>query len=258
MDLLALMRGTVVETLDRYGAVIEAQVALIEGLWGGGAESSGALRVMVEAPDEPLTVAAIDIDSARYVLVGGASIDQAALLRAAEVRVKGIIVGSIHARLTEMEAKLPYPIIVTEGFGQIPMSAVIFDLLQNYDGELTYLSGSPNGHSSGQRPEILVFPTSSGQATPIDGNTILRAGDTVRITREPYIGRMGTIKSLPEKPCVMGIRLGLAKRRSRNQRRGNCIGAHCQPGTDIVARWAPGFAKDVKINSIVMEKGDVI
>ena len=209
MDLLALMRGTVVETLDSYGAVIEAHAALIEGLWGGGAESSGVLRVMVETPDEPLTVAAIDIDSEGYVLVGGASIDQAALLRAAEVKAKGIIVGSIHARLTEMEAKLPYPIIVTEGFGQIPMSAVIFDLLQNYTGEVTYLSGSTNGHSSGQRPEILIFPASPGQTTPISRNTILREGDTVRITREPYIGRVGTIRSLPGKPCIMESGLAL-------------------------------------------------
>jgi len=199
-NLRALFRGTIVEIHERYGAVIEAQAALIEGLWGGGTETFGILRMMVESPDEPLTVASIDVDSQGYILVGGESIDQAALLRAAEVKVKGIIVGSIHARLIELEAKLPFPIIVTEGFGQIPMSAVIFDLLQSCDGEVACLSGSPHVRRAGERPEIVIFAAARGQAVATSKSTTLHAGVAVRITREPYIGKVGTIKSLPNKP----------------------------------------------------------
>lgn len=208
-QLRALLRGTVVEIQDRFGAVIESQGSLIEGIWGGGEEAFGILKVMVEDAEESLTVAGIDSDSQGCILVGGRSIDQVALLRAAEVQAKGIIVGSIHANLIELESKLPYPIIVTEGFGQIPMSGIIFDLLRKRDGEVAYSSGSSYNRHGGERPEIMIFPAARGHAKSVDRSTYLQEGFTVRITREPHIGKTGTIKWLPDKAYMMESGLAL-------------------------------------------------
>ena len=213
VELRAMLRGKVTEVIDGFGAIIEGQAGLIEGIWGWGGNSAGILKVLVNSPDEPLTTAVIDVASQGHILVGGISIDQAALLRAAEVKVNGIIVGSIHAGLVELEPKLPFPIIITEGLGQVPMADIIFDLLQGYEGEMAYLSGPAKSRLGQKRPEIIIFPAASGQITPVENSTFLREGTTVRVTREPYMGKVGIVRSIPTKTQVMesGIALRSAE-----------------------------------------------
>jgi transcription antitermination factor NusG len=212
-ELPALIRGKVVEIINGYGAVIETKAGLIEGIWGWGGASTGLLKVLVNSRDEPLTTAAIDIASQGHILVGGTSIDQAALLRAAEVKVSGIVVGSVHASLAELEPKLPYPVLITEGLGQVPMAAVIFELLRSYDGEMAYIRGPLKSDGRQKRPELLIFPATRGQVTPVDRSTLLQEGTTVRVTREPYMGRVGKVKSIPNKSRLMesGIALRSAE-----------------------------------------------
>ena len=103
VELRAMLRGKVTEVIDGFGAIIEGQAGLIEGIWGWGGNSAGILKVLVNSPDEPLTTAGIDMASQGHILVGGILIDQTALLRAAEVKVNGIIVGSVHASLRPLE-----------------------------------------------------------------------------------------------------------------------------------------------------------
>lgn len=203
VELRAMLRGEVVEVIDGIGAIIEGHGGLVEGVWGWGDTSAGVLKLLVSAPDEPLTTASIDVASEGHILVGGACIDQAALLRAAEVKVNGIVVGSIHGTLVELGTKLPFPLVITEGFGHVPMADIIFDLLGSYEGDIACLSGpaeSPRGH---ERPEIIMFPAARRQDAPPEDATSLQEGTSVRITREPHMGRTGTVRSILPKARVV-------------------------------------------------------
>jgi hypothetical protein len=150
-----------------------------------------------------LTTASIDVASEGHILVGGASIDKAALLRAAEVKVNGIVLGSIHASLSDLETRLPFPVVITEGFGHVPMADIIFDLLQGYEGDIACLSGPAESPRGRRRPEIIMFPAEHRQAAPLEDSTSLQEGAIVRITREPYLGRTGTVRSILPKTRVM-------------------------------------------------------
>jgi len=210
IELPALLRGRIHGVTPERGVVIESEAGLVQGIWGWGGQSAGILKVLVDSPDEPLTTASIDATSQGHILVGGILSDQAALLRAAEVKVSGIVVGSIRARLAQ--SKPPQiPVVITEGFGQAPMSDLIFGLLKSYEREIAYISGPiqerlclGRGDSGGPcPPEIAIFPTARGRVTPIEESTVVKKGAIVRITREPYLGKIGTVKTLGEKRQTM-------------------------------------------------------
>ena len=203
IELRAMLRGKVMKVIDGFGAIIEGQAGLIEGIWGGGGESTGSLKVLVNSPDEPLTTAAIDMASQGHILVGGMSIDHAALLRAADVKANGIIVGSVHASLVKLAPRLPLPMIITEGLGRIPMADTIFEILRGYEGEMACLSGSAKYRPRQQLPDVTIIPAARGQITPLESSTFLREGTTVRVTRDPHMGKLGIVRSVPPKTQVM-------------------------------------------------------
>jgi hypothetical protein len=212
VELPSLLRGQVSRVIPGYGAVIEAEAGLVEGAWGAGSEASGTLKVMVNAPDEPLSTAALDTESQGQILVGGTLGDRAPLLRAVEVKACGIVVGSMPAGLIESVSNLPLPVMVTEGFGQLPMADVAFELLKTYHGELACIGGHA-GSNGAARPEVIVFPAARGEITMTDNDVVLLAGKTVRIVREPYMGAVGVVKAIPDKPTTVksGLRLQVAE-----------------------------------------------
>jgi hypothetical protein len=130
-------------------------------------------------------------------------VDVPALLRAAEVKVKGIVVGGIHASLAELAPKLPFPVVITEGLGHIPMAGVIFDLLRANEGEEASLSGQMDDHGEPIRPEVVIFSAARHDVIPAANDSQLKEGVTVRIVREPYIGKVGTVKALPRNVRVV-------------------------------------------------------
>lgn len=203
VDLPALLRGQVVGVLPERGVVIEAEAGLVQGIWGCGDASTGVLKVLVDSPDEPLTTASLDASSQGRIVVAGMLHDQTALRRAAEVKVGGIVAGSIRANLAAQKLRVPFPIVITEGFGTLPMARLIFDLLRGYEQEMAYVSGSWHNPPLQMLPEVIIFPAARGQAAPLEENNVIGPGVIVRITREPYLGRMGVVRSIGEKHQII-------------------------------------------------------
>ena len=85
---------TVFVELFRVSAIVSG---LVQGIWGLAGEAAGILKVLVSSREEPLTTDTIDVAGQGHILVGGTSIDRAALLRAAEVGASGVVVGSFHS-----------------------------------------------------------------------------------------------------------------------------------------------------------------
>jgi hypothetical protein len=197
VEVTACLRGRVIRLIEGYGAVIEAEAGIVQGVWGAGKEASGVLKLLVNAPDAPLAASAIDAGSQGCVLVGGAGVDKEALLRAAEVNARGVVVGAIHASLVGMGQELPFPLVITEGFGTIPMAEVIFDLFRATDGREVCISGLMSYHGEPVRPEVIILDALRGEAVQPTGASTLKPGMTVRMVREPYMGKIGKIKTLP-------------------------------------------------------------
>ena len=200
-DLLAFANGKVVSIIDQRSVTVETTGAVVAGACGVGGEGHGILQVAVRGPTEPLTPT--DVGSARSdaVLIGGSGLSPEAIDRAKEMKVGGIIVGSIGASLLDL-APPPFPIVATEGYGERPMSPVVFDTLKRFEGREVSL-GVPAGQGTGPGPLIIIplAPLAAG-GIPVDSVSAgpARMGDRVRAVRQPLSGRVGEIVSLPDEP----------------------------------------------------------
>jgi hypothetical protein len=144
--------------------------------------------------------------------VGGSFISSDALTRAKEVGVAGLVIGGIHDK--DLRALLGYDLgvaitgteqvgftlILTEGFGAIPMAGKTFALLSAHAGQPASISGATQIRAGVIRPEIIIPQItaaavhSSGTLPQREG---IRIGDQVRIIRDPLFGKIGEVSSLP-------------------------------------------------------------
>jgi len=221
IDVNAYVQGRVVKILPQEGAVVETQGALIQGIFGVGGERRGALRMLVSRPDETLTAQHIPDDVAGQILVGGAAVEADAITRAAERGAVGIVAGGIRdtdlirylgrdigVAITGSE-EIPLSIILTEGFGAIQMATRTFRLLKSLEGKTASINGATQIRAGVIRPEIIVpleDPSHLPESPPAREAQTLNIGSAVRIIREPYFGRLGTVVELP--PELMEIESG--------------------------------------------------
>jgi hypothetical protein len=209
-ELHAHFRGTVVSVMPSLGVVIETVGALVQGVWGAGGETQGVLKMLVEDPKERFVAEAIDVGCHGSIIVGGSSVDEETLERAEQMQVRGIVVGGIGADWEERASDLPCPIIATEGIGQVPMAPVIFELLRSNAGREASISGVTRLRWGTVRPEIIIpLPGKGATPPPQQLGGALEVGDQVRVIRQPYLGSVGQVVSLPSQPRAVdsGARL---------------------------------------------------
>ena len=215
LDLAAYLDGAVVEVMPGQGVRIETACAFIQGIFGVGGETWGTLAVAAAGPEAVLEADHLTADLAGKIVIGGAFIGSEALERARRIGVKGIVIGGMDDK--DLRALLGYDLgvaitggekigltlILTEGFGHIPMARKTFDLLQSLNGRKASISGATQIRAGVIRPEIIVSRTAGEQAQPITAEADDRAlkgmqvGDPVRVIREPFFGRIGQVAALP-------------------------------------------------------------
>jgi hypothetical protein len=147
-------------------------------------------------------------------VVGGWILDERVLEQAVEAKVRGVIAGGVNADLCPFLKSLPFPVVITEGFGTMPMSEQIFSLLQSHVGREAMMSADTRTRWGAKRPEVLI-PLRAEEEPPAEesGPAVLQVGDRVRALRDPYLGVTGTVVELPDTPQMMesGARLPSAK-----------------------------------------------
>jgi hypothetical protein len=205
LDLLAFVAGRVTAITDQRNVTIETIGAHIVGACGLGGEGNGVLQVPVKDPTQMLTADDIGLGFNNSVLVGGVGVSPEALERAGEMKVRGIIVGGISASLHHLMPSPSFPIVATEGYGDLPMSPLAFDLLKRLEGREVSISGRMGEVWDYARPSIIVplMEHLEDEGTPAAGDMPVepvRAGDRVRAVRQPLLGQVGEIVALPAEP----------------------------------------------------------
>ena len=95
-------------------------------------------------------------------------------------------------------------LILTEGFGEIGMAHRTFDLLTENDGRGASVSGATQIRAGVIRPEVII--PSDQEAPAKDAEKVvkgLEVGVQLRVIRQPYFGRMGTVVDLPPELQVL-------------------------------------------------------
>jgi hypothetical protein len=212
-ELRAHIMGKVTNVMPNRGVVISAAGTLIQGMWGSGGEAGGVLKMLVDSPQKPLRPRAIDVSCHGTVVVGGWIMDEKVIEQAVEANVRGIIAGGASTDLCPLLESLPFPVLITEGFGSLPMSQQAFSLLNANAGREVMLSADIRTRLGARRPEVLI-PLRADEEMPREETAPLplKTGDQVRALRAPHLGVIGTVADLPALPQVVesGARLPVA------------------------------------------------
>lgn len=203
--LTAYLGGSVVNVMSGRGVIIETTGAVVQATVGFGEESFGVLQVVARDPADVLRAKSIDVTAHGAIVVGGAWIEEGALQQAAQLQVRGMIAGSMDGRLIDLARSLPFPVLLTEGLGRIPMSRPIFKLLSSQTGREASLSALTQTRWGVMRPEILIplpVDTKPALATPL--GTPLTIGARVRVIRGSLQGATGNVVGLPARSMQIG------------------------------------------------------
>jgi len=218
VELHAYVDGKIVDVRPEEGAVVETQGSFIQGIFGIGGETYGELTMAVEGPDQVLTEDKIKPEHQGKILVGGSMFTGEAFAKAQKVGVKGVIVGGFHDKdlkeilgydlgvaITGAE-ELGLTLVMTEGFGSINMADKTFGLLKQREGAKTSISGATQIRAGVIRPEVIIPALDRKPVTESEHeqeNVGTQSGDPVRCIRDPYFGRIGSVKRLiPELTVV--------------------------------------------------------
>ena len=212
VELTAYVSGRIADVLPGEGVIVETEGALIQGIFGIGGERVGDIRVISPSPESDLGEEDITPSLAGKIVVGGANVSGAALRKAADLGVKGIVVGGIIDKdliaylgydigvaITGHE-NIPITLVITEGFGTIAMARRTFDLLKSLEGRAASINGATQIRAGVIRPEVIVpsaAPTPGTAGTNAAEGGALDVGTPIRIIREPYFGLLATVTALP-------------------------------------------------------------
>jgi len=213
VELPAYLPGTVVEIEAGSGVTVEAEVALVQGIFGLGGEAFGDAVCVCRSAEETLDADSISTDHRAAVLIGGGRVTLAALERAREVGAIAVVAGSASgADLIALvggelnpaatgDEDLGLTLVLTEGFGELAMAQGTFELLGELAGQLVSTSGTTQVRAGVIRPEVLGPCL---DASEVEKSMEGEIGARVRIVRGERFGAVGRVSAAPDELREIG------------------------------------------------------
>ncbi|MGD9730064.1 MAG: hypothetical protein AB7V39_27300, partial [Nitrospiraceae bacterium] len=141
LDVPAYIDGIVAEVHAQQGVTIETSCSLVQGIFGIGGETHGEIILGVTGPDQTLMPDHVTPAMRGKVVIGGAFLSADTMARAKQIGVAALVIGGIHDKdlrtllgydlgvaITGTE-QVGFTLLLTEGFGTIPMATKTFRLL---------------------------------------------------------------------------------------------------------------------------------
>lgn len=214
VEINAYADGVVDEILGDEGVAVRAQGAYIQGIFGIGGETFGEISVLTEKPDDIIDVSDITSEMSGHVIVCGALVTEPMLSQAVAAGVSAVVAGGIDD--SDLRSFLGYDmgvavtgsenvglsLIITEGFGRIPMAERTFSLLKKHSGRIASVSGATQIRAGVVRPEIIIA-LEEGEIAEDHETLELVPGRGVRLIREPHFGELAKVKELIPDPVVI-------------------------------------------------------
>ncbi len=193
--LLAGVSGTVTQVKVDYGATIEATGGWIQGAWGNGQLALGGLMVLADDQNHVLTPELVDPSQRGAIIFAGHCSNPNVLELAAANQWRGLILGSMSSTLIPAAQQAPFPVIVLEGFGKIPVNAPALRLLSSNAQREVVLNTMTFNPLTKVLPEVTIPIEAEQAAVPADLHH-LEKGLRVRILRAPEQGSLATLNQL--------------------------------------------------------------
>ena len=211
----AYISGKISKVYQEDGVVVTSEGTFIQGIIGIGGEKKGKIKVLVDSPDKSASIDMLNIDCKDSIIVCGKYLSFDFYEKAKEIGVKGIICGGIDydsiskilgytmgVAITGTEKTVT--LIITEGFGSINMAEKTFNLIKNNENNFASINGATQIRAGVLLPEIFIKSESIKTSKDFsEDDLIISIGSNVRVIREPYFGKIGTITNLPSELQIM-------------------------------------------------------
>jgi hypothetical protein len=168
--------------------VIRTTGALIQGVWGNGRIDTGQLVNLADKATSILRASRLDTSMRGSIVLAGLVKDSETLQAAAAVPLRGLILSSIPHALVQTAREMRYPIVVTDGFGMLPMNAMAYKLLSTNAKRDVSLSAEPYNRYTGARPEIIIpLPFSGNLEQPRRMQSSVWVAGAYASARRPWV-----------------------------------------------------------------------
>jgi hypothetical protein len=212
-QLIARVPGEIVQIQADYGVIIETKGAWVQGIWGNGHVKTGLLKNLAESPDMVLLAKHIKSDLKGCVMLAGRVNNKKPLDKISSIKGAGLIVGSLSAKLIRVAEEKEYPIMILEGFGEIPINKAAYNLLSTNIDRVTTLNAQILDRKTGEFPEVFI-PLRGAITANLAGNlAYFSEGQLVRICKNPAMGKIGEVLEVFSQPqrFPSGIKVPAAK-----------------------------------------------
>ena len=196
LQLKAGFPGKVISTDGVQVVSIETVGTLIQGVWGNGLQNYGVMRLVGDGPSSRLQTDQLDVNLRGAVLVAGMCDHPAPFHQATELSVRGVILGGMSSELIPVARRLPYPVLLTEGFGDHPINSAAFNLFVSNVGREVAVDAGSAWPQPGERPEAIIPQPSNRQVSHPDRVVALKPGVRIRILKPPYLGEVAVVKEV--------------------------------------------------------------
>lgn len=218
VEIEAGLTGQVVSVDEYAGLVIETTGTLIQCAWGNGQRNScGFAFEPGFEEDNPEfdgleAIADLEITLSPYrgkciVLMRPITALDLDVIAAQELG--GLVAPSMSPRLIPHAMEMSVPIILTEGFGDMPPAAYLYELLYERINTPAVFDARTPSSQQNEHPEILIPINPDRQVPEPAIDRPLEINARVRIRRAPHAGRVGLVVDLPEIPLTIanGLRV---------------------------------------------------
>jgi len=216
VEIKAYIQGEIAEILPEEGVIVETRCAMVQGIFGVGGERVGTIRIAVKDPSKTLEASDILDSDAGKILIGGSGMTYEAITKGSSIGVTALVAGGIRdSDLTKFlgfeigvaitgQEQINLTLMVTEGFGFLGMADRTFALLKSLEGQVASINGATQIRAGVIRPEIIApIAADVKQASQVHESFELMKGTPIRVIREPYFGKLGTVTELPAQLVVL-------------------------------------------------------
>jgi len=211
IDVEAMCPGEITSVRGNTEVLLETVGALIQCAWGNGKKAFGPYKLEPDGGIEAMSDDSLLTQFRNNAIILNHPIQSFKTFSVAVLQeMTAIVAPSMRADLREIALRQTIPIILTEGFGDLQMADLVYNLLRDNLGRPAMFDASEPERWSPNRPEIVIpLPFGGSLPPPPETDQPLAEGAQVRMMRAPYAGMSGRVRRLVDNPRAVenGLRL---------------------------------------------------